>query len=63
MSKKLIIDPPEGWMHGFPKPLPSDVDDITEWLVKEGYPREKIEEAGEYFYCRYWEGEPTDDEE
>jgi len=50
-----IIDPPSGWMFGFPKPIPNDVKDVNEWLVKEGYPKKLIEDLGDYFYCRYWE--------
>lgn len=51
-----IIDPPKGWMYGFPKPIPQNrLKDSTAWLIEEGYPESLIEEYGEYFYCRYWE--------
>lgn len=54
---ELIIDPPEGWMHGFPKVVPPDIIEHTEllsaWLVKNGYPEEHIELA--IRYSRYWE--------
>ena len=51
------IDPPSGWKYGFPKPVPKGVEDMTEWLVSEGYPRAEIEKMGDYFFCRHWETE------
>ena len=55
-----MIDPPSGWRYGFPKELPKEVKtgDINDWLVTEGYPKEIIEELGEYFHFRIWETEP-----
>ena len=54
-----MIDPPSGWKYGFPKPIPEDVVNVLEWLVKEGYPKKEIASYGEHFYCRHWlqEGE------
>jgi hypothetical protein len=48
------IDPPEGWIYGFPRPIPEGIegDAINEWMIKVGYPKEKIEEYGEHFHCR-----------
>lgn len=40
-----MIDPPEGWKYGFPKELPEDVENVREWLVEQGYPREKLKLA------------------
>lgn len=54
---KKMIDPPSGWKYGFPKEIPADVDNTTEWLVENGYPRKMIESFGEHFFCRYWEVE------
>ncbi len=58
-----MVDPDEGWRYGFPKPLPKIVEneDLTEWLVENGYPREVIDkwkqsELG-YLPCRFWEEE------
>lgn len=51
--KVTIIDPPEGWRYGFPRPLPDDVKNIDEWLVSCGYPRELTEKS--WFYYRCWE--------
>lgn len=51
-----IIDPPNGWRYGFPKPLPEEVkDNVLSWLISEGYPQSEIDRYGEHFYCRYWE--------
>jgi hypothetical protein len=50
-----MIDVPSGWKYGFPKPIPNDVKDTHVWLIEQGYPKELIDELGEYFYCRYWE--------
>lgn len=62
MAKVLMIDPPSGWLYGFPKPvheeyhtLGSDFN-LGRWLVSEGYPEKDVELALEY--SRYWE---TDD--
>lgn len=49
-----MIDPPNGWRYGFPKPLPDDVDNVEEWLILEGYPKDMIDGLGEYFYTRSW---------
>lgn len=55
-DKVLWIDPPEGWRYGFPRALPEGIegDAIIEWMIECGYPKEKIEEYGEHFYCRTW---------
>ena len=48
------IDPPSGWMYGFPKEVPEDVIDTIEWLVVNGYPQQEIDSLGKHFYCRFW---------
>lgn len=45
MAKQTIIDPPLGWKYGFPKVLPDDVDDLSEWLFGEGYPLDLMDSA------------------
>lgn len=50
-----MIDPPSGWLYGFPKPIPDDVKDVKEWLIQQGYPKKLIDDFGEHFYCRYWD--------
>lgn len=62
--KVTMVDPPSGWMYGFPKPLPADYPEgksVIPWLLSEGYPQAEIDNCGNHFYCRYWE-EELDDE-
>ena len=54
MTKVKMIDPPSGWMYGFPKPIPEDVKNVREWLVEQGYPREVMLKYGDYFHYRCW---------
>ena len=55
----LMIDPPSGWMYGFPKSIPKDVTDHLKWLVENGYPQEEIDKFDNGpFPCRYWENKP-----
>ena len=38
-----LIDPPEGWKYGFPKPFPEmPAEDVEVWLALNGYPEERI---------------------
>lgn len=58
MSKKvLVIDPPEGWRYGFPKPVPDgyikNESLMRIWLQDQGYPTKEIDLALKY--SRYWE--------
>jgi len=52
-----MIDPPSGWRYGFPKELPKEIKPggINDWLISEGYPKEVIDDLGEYFHYRMWE--------
>jgi len=57
MSKKLLIDVPEGWKYGFPKEITDkDLKDTKAFLIRKGYPLYKIEEYGESFYYRFING-------
>jgi hypothetical protein len=47
-----MIDPPSGWRYGFPKEIPNNVTDIMGWLVENGYPKNIMDELGEYFHYR-----------
>jgi hypothetical protein len=60
MEKILMVDPDEGWKYGFPKALPNELrnQDITEWLIENGFPSENIERWNRtlgYVPCRMWE--------
>jgi hypothetical protein len=61
----LMIDPPQGWHHGFPKAAPDGWntmawEDKKKWYIKNNYPEKKIESYGEHFYCSQWEAEIED---
>jgi len=49
-----MIDPPNGYRYGFPKPIPNDVANVKEWLVENGYPKSEIDKYGDWFYCRQY---------
>lgn len=54
-----MIDPPEGWRYGFPKPVPAgyvkNESLMRIWLQEQGYPEKEIIFA--LRYSRYWEVE------
>lgn len=56
----MWIDPPGGWRFGFPKKVDSEVPDMTQWLIDNGYPKEKITEYGDYFHVRMWDVKEQD---
>jgi len=58
MGKKtvLMIDPPQGWHHGFPKPAPEnwglmEWEQKRQWYIDNNYPARKIDSYGDKFYC------------
>lgn len=68
MTTITVIDPPGGWLYGFPKQvhdefflLGSDFD-LHKWLVSEGYPQEEIDKLGDKFYYRTWTVEIDDEQ-
>tara|TARA_B110000495_G_scaffold203689_1_gene228814 strand:- start:2642 stop:2833 length:192 start_codon:yes stop_codon:yes gene_type:complete len=55
-----MIDPPNGWKYGFPKPVHEDYHilscfSMTQWLVSEGYPQTEIDKLGDNFFIRSWD--------
>lgn len=50
--KKLMVDPPSGWMYGFPALLQ---EDYVQQLKDAGYPEKDIELALKH--SRYWESD------
>jgi hypothetical protein len=60
MTKVRMIDPPNGWLFGFPKEIPEGVGDMTAWLLANGYPQREIDLCGEHFYVKYWTEERED---
>ena len=56
MAKNVLIDPPSGWLYGFPKPIPKEERHRTlAWLVENDYPQKEIDRYGNFFFCRYIE--------
>jgi len=45
-----IIDPPSGWLYGFPKEIPEDIKDVRGWLIQNGYPMEELEAFGDFTF-------------
>ena len=59
--KVKMIDPPKGWLYGFPKEIPEDIDNTTEWLIDNGYPEHDVDWAAQHM--RWWPvGEGDEDE-
>jgi hypothetical protein len=52
-----MIDPPTGWLYGFPKAFPGGVTNVNEWLVENGYPQEEVDCWADGVPCRFWEVE------
>jgi hypothetical protein len=52
-----MIDPPSGFKWGFPKKISYDslIGDTVDWLIKNGYPKEEIEAAGNLFTWKIWQ--------
>jgi hypothetical protein len=66
MSKldRQWCDPPSGWRYGFPKIWdPVQEPNYTEWLVKEGYPRQEIDRLGGNFWSRHWAVTPEEEDD
>lgn len=57
-GRNLIVDPPSGWMYGFPKPfvLAEVTTTMNDWLLANGYPQSEIDQwEGREVPCRFWE--------
>jgi len=55
---KLWVDPPEGWKYGFPAIYDAETDgQMSEWIVRKGYPLLTIKEYGEQWHIRCWPAE------
>lgn len=59
---KTIVDPPSGWMYGFPKEFTFQSNtkntrayegELHEWFLEQGYPQKLIDQ-GMLNHCRYW---------
>ena len=52
-KKLILIDPPSGWMYGFPKAITQeqykDITNLKQWCIDNGYPLSEAISYGEYF--------------
>lgn len=63
-SNMIWVDPPEGWKYGFPAIYDPNTDgQMSEWIVRKGYPLLTIKEYGEQWMVRTWpvEVKPSDE--
>ena len=57
MSQVEFVDPPSGWMYGFPKCFPyprPEGFDVLKWIIEQGYPQKEVDKFGDNFICRHW---------
>lgn len=57
-----MIDPPDGWRYGFPKPFnPQPGQSTEDWLLKNGYPEHLVAQWPNGVWCRVYdvEARPT----
>ena len=60
----IWVDPPEGWKYGFPAIYDPNTDgQMSDWIVRKGYPLLTIKEYGESWAVRCWpvEVKPSDE--
>lgn len=56
VTKRVWVDPPDGHLYGFPKIYEPQKDGyVNHWLIRNGYPKEKIPIKG--MYIRWWQVE------
>ena len=63
-SNMIWVDPPEGWKYGFPAIYDPEKDgQMSDWIVRKGYPLLTIKEYGESWAVRCWpvEVKPSDE--
>ena len=63
-SNMIWVDPPEGWKYGFPAIYDPETDgQLSDWVVRKGYPLLTIKEYGDAWAVRCWpvEVKPSDE--
>jgi hypothetical protein len=54
----IWVDPPEGWKYGFPAIYDPNTDgQLSDWIVRKGYPLQTIKEYGDAWAVRCWPAE------
>jgi len=56
-NKPIWVDPPTGWMYGFPKLMENPKQDLKKWLLENGYPESMIKQFPNGIPVRCWEDE------
>ena len=57
-SNMIWVDPPEGWKYGFPAIYDPETDgQLSDWVVRKGYPLLTIKEYGDAWAVRCWPAE------
>jgi hypothetical protein len=52
---QIWVDPPEGWRYGFPAIYDPEKDgQMSDWIVRKGYPLLTIKEYGTAWAVRCW---------
>ena len=60
---KVLVDPPSGWIYGFPKAVEKSVLDkisLRSYVLENGYPQSEIDKYGDNFFIRTTEYETED---
>ena len=60
MKTVKYVDPPSGWMYGFPKEVPTGVVTDDQWFIDNGYPKALVD-AGMLKWTRHFTKEVEDD--
>lgn len=61
---QIWVDPPEGWRYGFPAIYDPEKDgQMSDWIVRKGYPLVTIKAYGKSWAVRCWpvEVKPSDE--
>lgn len=54
-NKPIWVDPPNGWMYGFPKFMENPEQNMNKWLLENGYPKYMIDQFEDGVPVRCWE--------
>ena len=55
----MLVDPPHGYLYGFPKEVPEgwfstmEWEERKAWFIENGYPEKIIDDYGDMFYCTH----------
>lgn len=64
LRKRLMCDPPQGWMYGFPKEYNPEAVNVTQrqWFIDNGYPEKVMDQYGDHFHVRWWYDEEVQEQ-